>query len=152
MQRFRIALECAVWLLDLEKDPMELDSTIFVHHYDRFFKRYRQEASNSVQPTDTSETRDWDLLKRKLEAVIDTSSGRFSNSESLTAGFDCKIQTILTLLSEVGLGTLRPMDLLKLVPDDHLIDRAVHVMATIQAYLQGSPFTPVRSSFLEAIY
>lgn len=111
------------WLLDLEKRPRTLNDHYYSDYRDKFLAYYR-----GCRHSDRHGS-----LITSLQAYRPPKTAPSPNS----LDFNSCAAKALSGLQEIGIDS-KATDLPKLLPSDPL-EPALHIMATVRAYFQGTP-------------
>lgn len=120
------ATERIDWLLDLEDRPFSLNDHYFADYRSKFLSYYkgaRQKDNNTA-------------LMRSIQEYSDPSGDTGSWNASMTITTPTGIAKVLSGLVEMGIDGVKPEDLAKLLPPDHM-EPALVIMADVRAYFQG---------------
>jgi hypothetical protein len=112
------------WLLSLEDRPFSLNTHYLADYRDKFLAHYKGARDRD---------RDADL-KTAIQAY--TSPHTPATTISSTG-----IAKVLAGLAEIGMHSVKPEDLAKLIPPDAM-EPALVIMADVRAYFQGTSFLP----------
>lgn len=125
-----LAHDRVLWLLDLERRPRTLNTFYYNNYQDKFLAHYR----GARHATGHS-------------SLIDGLEAYNTSADDKTKPADTKFYNsmtrVMSSLSEVGIHC-RPTDIPKLLPTDPF-EPALHIMATVRAYFQGTFSSPLRT-------
>ena len=112
------------WLLDVEKQPLTLNSHYYADYRDKFLSYYRGCRRTDHDGTLMSKLEDYKPYQKSKTVV------------TLPTEFQLSTAKVLSGLAELGIHGIKPTDLPKLLPSDPM-EPALHIMASVRAYFQG---------------
>ncbi len=108
------------WFMALEKHPRTLNEPYYLDYRARFLSHYKGWRPKDDQPRSS--------LTSRINAAF--------NGETAEPDLQNDINLILAGFSKIGLHSMQPNDLAKLLPPDPY-DAAIDIMASVRAYFQG---------------
>jgi hypothetical protein len=118
------AEESVTWLLALEDRPFSLNMHYLADYRDKYLAYYKGAREQDCNPPN-------------LTHSLQTYSAPLPNSLSSLTG----IAKVMAGLAEMGMSSVKPEDLAKLIPPDSM-EPALRIMADVRAYFQGMSFLP----------
>lgn len=119
------------WLLNLERRPRTLNGHYYSDYRDKFLAYYK-----GCRHSDTHGSLIHSLEGYRGPPNSMSMSLSGAKADSSVPDFNTSVAKVLSGLQEIGISS-KAMDLPNLLPSDPM-EPALHVMATVRAYFQGT--------------
>ena len=112
------------WLLALEDRPFTMNNHYLSDYRNKFLAHYRGARESHQQPD----------VMRTIQSY--SSSSMAARQVNVYNGQPTGVAKVMASLAEIGMNSVRPDDLAKLLPSDKM-EPALVIMADVRAYFQG---------------